>query len=275
MGLHDGASTYDWHRGSSAPSHGLTIKVPTTSTTAFRISVYLDHRPERFQIAPDLGSLLDVYEADRFGITHALWAYVRTHGLQEDSSSGGDARQVRLDARLRKIFSNQERVPFHHIPEYVNRFVIPLPPQTVEMSAPHDGTAHSAWDLSIYLDDPVKKAIETVIHNPTLTADVSREIAVLDEQIAADAAAARASDARKVFLSRFAKDPVDFLKTYLDSQASDLETIISGGTAARGAELSGSWREEMRDSRLWNGAWAKESAELWTQRGQEARLRQR
>lgn len=70
----------------------------SSSTTKLRLSLYLDHRPERFALAPRLASLLDLRESDRVGVLQALWSYIKMHGLQDE-----DRKHIRTDARLKEV----------------------------------------------------------------------------------------------------------------------------------------------------------------------------
>lgn len=65
-----------------------------------RLSLYLDHRPERFALAPKVASLLGMPEGDRVSVLQALWSYIKMHNLQAD-----DKRHIKTDARLKEVCS--------------------------------------------------------------------------------------------------------------------------------------------------------------------------
>lgn len=71
--------------------------------------------------------MLDMAEGDRVSVLQALWGYVRMHGLVDD-----ERKSIRCDQRMRKLFGGQDKVPFHHLPEYVNRFLIPPHPTVLD-----------------------------------------------------------------------------------------------------------------------------------------------
>lgn len=53
-----------------------------------------------------------------------------------DSFSFGPKRTKLIRVVSGQIFAGQEKVPFHHLPEYVNRFLTPPPPVVIEYSIP-------------------------------------------------------------------------------------------------------------------------------------------
>lgn len=99
-------------------------------------------------LLPEVANLLDMHQADRVTVLQGLWTYVKNNGLQHE-----DKRHIRTDQRLKKVrswsgfaclwpslivfcrpqlFANQEKVPFHHLPEYTNRLLVPAPPVLIE-----------------------------------------------------------------------------------------------------------------------------------------------
>lgn len=91
---------YQWQRTTATvpPPAGLLVSLPTTATTKVRLSLYLDHRPERFTLAPKVASLLGMPEGDRVSVLQALWSYIKMHKLQAD-----DKRHIKTDARLKEV----------------------------------------------------------------------------------------------------------------------------------------------------------------------------
>ena len=105
----------------------------------------------RYTIAPPVARLLDLPhgESDRTGVLMAMWGYIKSRGLMDEAR-----KEVRCDAGLREvsalsfalgslsrthrlsvaqICSQQATVPFHHLPEYVNRYLAPPKPIVLEV----------------------------------------------------------------------------------------------------------------------------------------------
>ncbi|KAK4046607.1 SWI/SNF and RSC complex subunit Ssr3 [Microbotryomycetes sp. JL201] len=279
--LYDRAGPFEasalWQRpapGPQAPS-GLSVSLSSSIDTQLRISLFLDHRPERFALVPPVATLLDLPEADRPTILQALWAYVKAHNLQDE-----DKRHIRTDASLRPLFDNQDRVMFHHLPEYVNRFMMPLQPVMIEHTIHANEAAgarqHAAFDFTIYVPDPARLEIEQVYGQLMAQSDKIKEIMSLDErQIAAEAATARTSNLKRTFLASFASSPADFLQQFVASQAQDLDLVL-GTERAKYGSIGGvaSWREAIRTADAWQGGWVNEGAALFDARRSEKRLRE-
>lgn len=70
-----------------------------------RISLYLDHRPERHAIVPEVATLLGMPEGDRVSVLQGLWSYIKANGLQDQ-----DQRHIRTDQRLRKVSNEAEDI---------------------------------------------------------------------------------------------------------------------------------------------------------------------
>lgn len=124
--LHGGPTTKDWIRPPTTlplGQQGLSLSFPSTTSTILRISIYLDHQPTQYAILPDLANLLNLHFADPPTLIQAFWTYIKLNQLQEE-----ERRSFKTDARLKPFFGGQDRVPLHHLPEYINRFLAALPP---------------------------------------------------------------------------------------------------------------------------------------------------
>lgn len=143
----------------SSAKPGLLLSIPATSSTRLRISLYLHHTPDRFALVPQLARMLDCQQAERGEVLAKLWGYVKANGLVLEGAGGGSGG-VRCEGPMRELFSNQGSVPFHHLPEYVNRFIGPLPPTEVAWGVdPSKGDVSKAWDVQLGVaDEPAEVA---------------------------------------------------------------------------------------------------------------------
>ncbi|KAM0791958.1 hypothetical protein ACM66B_004209 [Microbotryomycetes sp. NB124-2] len=274
--LYDRAGPFEWQRpppGPTVPS-GLSVSLPSSIDTKLRVSLFLDHRPERFALVPAFATLLDLREADRPTVLQALWAYIKLHNLQDE-----DKRHIRTNASLKPLFDGQERVMFHHLPDYVNRFMMPSHPVVIEHVIASNEAAgarqHAAYDFCIYVPDPARLEIEQAYAQMNSSNDKIKDVIALDERIAAEAATARMSHLKRTFLSSFASSPGDFLQQFVASQADDLGLVLGGGERSKHASLGGvaSWRESIRRSDAWKGDWVGEGVALFDARKSEKRIR--
>lgn len=71
-------------------------------------------------LSRDAAFLLDMAEADVTTLTAAFWTYIKLHNLIDD-----EKRTIKADARLKKLFGGQDAIPLFHLPEYINRYLIP------------------------------------------------------------------------------------------------------------------------------------------------------
>lgn len=84
----------------ASPLDGFVITRPGDIPTTLRITIHLNHYPERFKVSPMLAALLGVYEDTRSNIAGAFWHYVKSNGLQDKN----DRKLIKLDDRLKAIF---------------------------------------------------------------------------------------------------------------------------------------------------------------------------
>ncbi|KWU43878.1 hypothetical protein RHOSPDRAFT_34503 [Rhodotorula sp. JG-1b] len=288
----------------------LTTSFPTSSSTlSLRLAVYPSHPAgDRYALHPELAAVLDCAESDRLGVLDALWSYAKSNGLVVEMGGGGDAAPpgtgaganaagasalrsgIKTDERIAKFFGNMSMVAFHHIPEYLNRWLMPPSPRLINLVVLVDPAApttqHTAYDLDIYVPDPSRPAVEacarslaslsspsppptttsatTSTTNPSSAATAAEQLASLDTQIALDCLATTTHLRQLHALLAFTRDPVSFLSHFVASQAGSLEQILgAGGSSGSGGAtttiaplgmdkvLGERWRDEIRRSENW------------------------
>lgn len=165
---------------------------------------------------------------------------------------------------------------FQHIPEFVNRFLMPpdpvilhytLNPSFVPPERP------SAWDVEVKTEDVVtRNRMATMVQ---ASKESSQELAKLDEevtstsflflwkkdinllfsQIVLHTQSLHNSHLKRTFLQSFADDPAQFIHTWLASQSRDLESVLGSG-ASEGATVRA---EELRRSEFFMLPWVEEA----------------
>jgi len=219
--------------------------------TKIRIVMHLEHFPEQYKVQQDLGNVLGIKEDSRIGVIQALWNYIKVNGLQDKV----DRRVIRADEYLRPIFG-VETLMFQHIPELVNRYLMPPDPiilhYTVNPAIP-PSERPLAWDVEVKTEDGVMKSrMASTVH---ASKESLQELTKLDEQIALYAQSLHNSYLKRTFLESFAEDPAQFIQTWLASQSRDLESILGSG-ASEGATVRA---EELRRSEFFALPWVEEA----------------
>ncbi|KAH9980570.1 SWI/SNF complex subunit [Russula compacta] len=245
--LYTDGSIVEWHQNPSHPTlDGFTIRRTGDTPTKVRLILHLQQYPEQFRVAPELGNILGIKEESRAGIIQALWAYIKTHNLQDKV----DRKRIHADAMLRPIFG-ADVIPFNFLPDLVNRYLAPPNPvvihYTVNPSAPPPERP-SAWDIELKLEDvALKSKMQAVTLNASR--DTLRELTKLDDEIATLAQSLQSSVLKRQFLSSFAEDP----------SVADLESILGSGPS-EGATIR---KEDLSRSEFFRMPWVEEAVAIW------------
>ena len=175
-----------------------------------------------------------------------------------------------------------EPVIFQKLPEIVNRFLVAPDPVVLHYNlnpAVPPPDRPSAWDVELKIED------STLKNRMAVTVNTSKESAQallkLDEevccyiyisilldvgnknsfaysflryQIALLAQSLHNSHMKRTFLESFAKDPSQFIQTWLESQSRDLESILGNGPM-EGLTIR---QEELRRSEFFQLPWVEE-----------------
>ncbi|KAI9259356.1 SWIB/MDM2 domain-containing protein [Sporodiniella umbellata] len=92
-----------------------------------RISLYLEHNPQKYKLSPILADLLDTQLDTKLQIVMGIWSYCKAHKLQDHE----DKRIIRCDPRLTQIFGYPQ-VHFSQIPELINQHLTRPDPVVIE-----------------------------------------------------------------------------------------------------------------------------------------------
>jgi SWI/SNF-related matrix-associated actin-dependent regulator of chromatin subfamily D len=89
--------------GTENPAEGLNGFALTRHgdvPTRLRVSLHLNHNPERVKVNGQLAAIIGMYEDTRPNVLNAFWHYVKSNGLQDKN----DRKLIKLDDRLRGVF---------------------------------------------------------------------------------------------------------------------------------------------------------------------------
>ncbi|KAF7356779.1 SWI/SNF and RSC complexes subunit ssr3 [Mycena venus] len=246
--LYPDGNIVEWPRATgqhNPPLDGFTIRRKGDAPTKVRLIMYLEHYPEQFRVIPELGNILGIKEDSRIGVIQALWNYIKIQGLQDKV----DRRLVRADEKLRSIF-NGESILFQKLPELVNRCLVAPEPIVLHyminptISAPE---RPMAWDVEVKTEDSALKE-----------QNASHEFHLSDLQIATLAQSLHNSHLKRTFLQSFARDPAQFIQTWLESQSRDLETVLGSGPTD-GLTIR---QEELKRSEFFRLPWVEEAVSV-------------
>ncbi|KAI1325628.1 hypothetical protein F5Y16DRAFT_258684 [Xylariaceae sp. FL0255] len=235
----------------------LTFKRNGDENLTITINLIRHEDPERYALSPILSEIVDMQEATRQEIVMGVWEYIKLFGLSEDE----EKRNFRCDELLREAFG----IEVGHIPklaDYISPHLQPLPPVQLPYTIRLDEEFHkdpqpTVYDVRVAVDDPLREKMSAFLTNPGY-ANMLKEVASLDEQLAVIIQAIHVSKAKHDFLKSLSEDPATFVRNWLSSQKRDLEMIM--GEAMRGSEeTSGDeWRKGGADS-VWGTMNARES----------------
>jgi SWI/SNF-related matrix-associated actin-dependent regulator of chromatin subfamily D len=116
----------------------------------------------------------------------------------------------------------------------------------------------TVYDVRIAVDDPLRAAMLAVTTSPDFTS-MLRQVSGLDDQLAVIVQALHHSRAKHNFFSAMGRDPVAFIKRWMNSQRRDLETILGEGTRGGGEDASGPEFRRGGANGAWDSAVAKET----------------
>ncbi|KAJ7767504.1 SWI/SNF complex protein [Mycena maculata] len=255
--LYPDGNIVEWPRATgqhNPPLDGFTIRRKGDAPTKVRLIMYLDHYPEQFRVIPELGNILGIKEDSRIGVIQALWNYIKIQGLQDKV----DRRLVRADEKLRPIF-NGESILFQKLPELVNRCLAAPDPIILHyminptIPAPERPLA---WDVELKTEDVALKGRMSVMVQANK--ESLQNLARIDEEIATLAQSLHNSHLKSTFLQSFARDPAQFIQTWLESQSRDLETVLGSGPTD-GLTIR---QEELKRSEFFRLPWVEEAVSV-------------
>ncbi|GAA6025601.1 hypothetical protein JCM11491_004773 [Sporobolomyces phaffii] len=268
-------------------------------------------------VPPDLAQLLGVSECTRPEAVHALWLYVRRHSLIVDSLGSTPAGGIKTQSDTapglsKKYFGGADKVAWHHVGEWVNRWLGPTVPRTIDTSlsfspsspSSPSATVHSAFDVpvSVFVQTPatsppsrlhtasVLSSLSSSSSSPTAPASsssssVAAALDALNGQIAASCVAVTRHAGSLALLAAFTADPTKFLATYLASQQSSLDQVLSPHPRGSSTTIGGGWKDALRGSTHFSrdrdghddgdDAWVKEAVNVWLSREHQGALLKR
>lgn len=125
----------------------------------------------------------------------------------------------------------------------------------------HKEPQPTIYDIRVAIDDPLREKMQSFPTN-TGYANMLRDVASLDDQLATIVQAIHVSKAKHSFLTSLSEDPATFARSWLSSQKRDLEVIMGEAMRSGGENFNGDeWRKGGKES-IWNTGNARESVSV-------------
>jgi len=216
-----------------------------------KVHIHLQHTPDRFALSPELSRVLDITEDTRSNILSALWTYIKLNGLQDKV----DRKNIRKDDLLAPVFGSVDSVPFHELPNLINRHLRNPEPvvltYTINVAADAAPAGMVAYDVDVETEDTsLRQRQAAAVLN--MNHEAAKALQEIEEEIVQVAQTVRNSKEKRDFLLQFANNPAKFVDRWLASQSRDLEVIL-------GTE-HGVKDEDMRRSDFFRLPWVEEAA---------------
>lgn len=273
----------------AAPLDGFTLTRSGDAPTALRITLHVHHNPERFRLPPVLAQLLGIYEDTRGNICGAFWHYVKANGLQDKNDRKLIKLDDKLRAVFKYESLNFQDIitllNMHLTPpdpimlryEIGTHCIDPAISGDVEMSdstgvaVPKPGgigvdkdgkSGLTVYDVALDMDDlwMRAKAGEIIMSMQPDTAGTAmapasstgqfNAILKADDEIKQRLQELRLLRMRRDFFTSLAENPSKFMKTFVESQARDLEVIYGNERAAEGGGSGGNAGLSVHESDL-------------------------
>uniref|UniRef100_A8QGC5 Brahma associated protein 60 kDa, putative n=1 Tax=Brugia malayi TaxID=6279 RepID=A8QGC5_BRUMA len=193
----------------------------------------LDYQPMKFKLHPRLGKVLGMATETRPKIIEALWQYIKTHKLQDQS----ERDNINCDCYLEQIFG-VKRMRFMEIPQRLQNLLHQPDPlilhHTIQYSEGSEKNT-ACYDIDVEMEDPLKTQMSSFLHSHANMPDIS----ALDQKIFDIVEQINEWKLRRDFYVRFADNPQEFIHKWLISQSNDLKTmteIFGDSEAERHAE---------------------------------------
>lgn len=244
----------EWVRAENDPaSNGFEISRQGNKDTKAEIYLYVDHKPERFKLSPQLSKLLGIKHDTRTGTFSAVWQYIKKANLQ----CVDDRTSVRLDDGLRTLFT-PDHATIHSLKlqrlfEAIKMHLGPADPIRLDYTIKVSGNVvdnQSCFDIQVHVPD-------TSVQNSAEAAGVfglafpnSAEFAALNEKHLEALERVAYHKRRREFFEGFCEDPVNFINKLILSQTRDLQAL---------APPNGRNPEDERRSSFYQQQWVHEA----------------
>lgn len=210
----------EWHRtATTQETDGFQVKRPGDQNVKCTLLLMLDYQPMQFKLDIRLARLLGIHTQTRPVIINALWQYIKTHRLQD----AHEREYINCDKYLEQIL-DCKRMKFSEIPSRLHPLLMPPDPIVINhiiMVEGPDAKKTACYDIDVEVDDTLKQQMSSFL----LSTQSQQEIQALDNKIHETVETINQLKTNRDFFLGFAKDPQEFINSWLISQTRDLKTM--------------------------------------------------
>jgi SWI/SNF-related matrix-associated actin-dependent regulator of chromatin subfamily D len=234
----------EWHRtATTQETDGFQVKRPGDQNVKCTLLLMLDYQPMQFKLDMRLARLLGIHTQTRPVIISALWQYIKTHRLQDPN----EREYINCDKYLEQILECS-RMKFSEIPNRLGPLLMPPDPIVINhviMVEGPDAKKTACYDIDVEVDDTLKQQMNSFL----LSTQTQHEIQALDNKIHETVETINQLKTNRDFFLGFAKNPQEFINSWLVSQTRDLKTMT---------DVAGNPEEERRAD-FYYQPWAQEA----------------
>lgn len=234
----------EWHRtATTQETDGFQVKRPGDQNVKCTLLLMLDYQPMQFKLDLRLARLLGIHTQTRPVIINALWQYIKTHRLQDPA----EREYINCDKYLEQILECS-RMKFSEIPTRLGPLLMPPDPIVINhviMVEGPDAKKTACYDIDVEVDDTLKQQMNSFL----LSTQSQHEIQALDNKIHETVETINQLKTNRDFFLGFAKNPQEFINSWLVSQTRDLKTMT---------DVAGNPEEERR-ANFYYQPWAQEA----------------
>lgn len=236
-----------WEKGQHVRNHQDSFEIRRRGSQDVEVQLQLevDNQPERFNLSASLSAILGLKQATRASVLHTLWAYIKSHRLQNAQQPS----QIDCNGQLAAVFQ-AKGLKLSSLGERITPHLRPVDPLTLRYTLRVSGSSPThadSYDIDIEVPAPVaNQATATLLQN----LNTSREIEQLDQRIMTAVRKLHEHKRRRAFFLGFSQSPVDFINALVASQGRDLRYM----KGEQGVEY-----EAMRRTDLFKGKWVEDA----------------
>jgi len=218
--LTDG-STFEWIASDAAAgaSDGFELSHDSIGPCSAILLLTLKNEPAKFKLTRPLSRLIGLHTATEATVVEAVWKYIKLKSLQDPD----DPELINMDPAMTQVFSLRDleitKMSMWDIPARLKTMLLPAEPVKLEYTFDPRIPRRDVYDLEVEIDDVNRVAI----NNFVMPQQGLRDLGAIDQKIEAISKDVADTRRKRAFLKSFARDPKEFLHSWIASQAADAD----------------------------------------------------
>eukprot|EP00035_Acanthoeca_spectabilis_P022935 m.446672 g.446672 ORF g.446672 m.446672 type:complete len:404 (+) comp19407_c0_seq1:68-1279(+) len=219
--LSDG-TTFEWteptEEGGPA-SDGFELSHDSVGLCSAIILITLKNDPAKFRLTRSLARLLGLHTGTEADVVEAVWRYIKINGLQDSD----DPELINMDPAMANVFSPADleitKMSMWDIPGRLKLMLLPAEPVTIEYNFDPRIPRRDVYDVEVEVDDLNRAGI----NNFVMPQQAARDLVAIEQKIESVSRDVAETRRKRAFLKSFARDPKEFLHSWIASQAADAD----------------------------------------------------